>query len=70
MPPILQTKWNNSENAEEWMGMLRIAVAECNDKEIIHSLNDYSILRAIIHELTATKDTSVVISEQVLALTR
>ena len=41
------------ESAEEWMGRLQIAAAECNYKEIdrqlkeqlIHRLNDRSILR-------------------------
>ena len=46
------------------MRRLRIAVAECNDKEIyrqlkeqlIHSLNDDNMLIDIIHELTTIKD--------------
>ena len=60
------------------MRRLRIAVAECNDKEIyrqlkeqlIHGLNDDNMLIDIIHELTTIKDPSVVTKEQVVAWAR
>ena len=66
----------DGEDAEEWIGRLRIAVAECNYKEIdlqlkeqlIHSLNDKEILTKIIPGLTDIKDTNPVTSEQVIAL--
>ena len=53
------------------MRRLRIAVAECNDKEIyrqlkeqlIHGLNDDHMLIEIIHELTTIKDPGVVTRE-------
>ena len=49
------------ESAEEWMGRLCVAAAECNYKEIdqqlkeqfIHCLNDKSMLEEVIRELTA-----------------
>ena len=49
------------ESAEEWIGRLRIAVAECNYKEIdrqlkeqfIHGLNDKAMLDEVVRELTA-----------------
>ena len=58
--------------AEEWVGRLRIAVGECNYKELhrklkeqfIHGLNDDEMLTELIHKLTAIKSTSIVTSEQ------
>ena len=49
------------KSAEEWMGRLHVAVAECNYKEIdwqlkeqfIHGLNDKTMLEEVIRELTA-----------------
>ena len=48
------------ENAEEWMGRLRLAAVECNYKEVyrqlkeqfMYRLNDYDMLAEIIRELT------------------
>ena len=62
-----------NENAEEWMGRLRLAAIECNYKEIdrqlmdqfIHGLNDNDILVEIIRELTKDEDSTSVTSEQV-----
>ena len=52
-----------SESAEEWMGRLRIAVAECNYTEIdrqlkeqfIHGLNNKAMLDEVVRELMAKK---------------
>ena len=49
------------ESTEEWMGRLHMAAAECNYKEIdqqqkeqlIHGLNDKTMLEEVIRELTA-----------------
>ena len=56
----------NIENAEEWMGRLRIAAEECNYKKMwlkeqfIHGLNDNEMQTEIMCEHTAIKDTSLV----------
>ena len=47
---------HDGENAEEWMGRLRVVVAECNYKELdhqlqeqfIHGLNDKTVLDKVI----------------------
>ena len=62
-----------NENVEEWMGRVRLAVVECNYKEIdrelkeqfIHGLSDNDIV-AEIRELTNAKESRTVTSEQVL----
>ena len=62
------------ENAEEWMGRLRLAVVECNYKEVdgqlkeqsIHRLNDNDMLAEIIRELAKAKESADKTSEQVL----
>ena len=49
------------KSAEEWMGRLSVAVAECNYREVdqhlkeqfIHGLNDKVMLDEVIRELTA-----------------
>ena len=66
---------SEDESAEQWMGQLCMAAAECGYKEIdrqlkeqfIHSLNDKSILDEIIRELTSRKDNMQTRSEEVLA---
>ena len=68
----------NVDKAEEWMGMLRIAAAECNCKELdrqlkeqfVHGLNDNEMLTEIIYKLTTMTNTSTVTSEQILAWAR
>ena len=68
----------NSENAGEWMGRLRIAATECNYQEIhrllkewfINGLNDDSMLVELIHELTAIRDKGAVSSSLVLLWVR
>ena len=63
-----------NENAEEWMGRLRLAAVECKYREIdrqlkgqfIHRLNDNDTLAEIIRELTKAEESIVVTSEQVL----
>ena len=60
------------------MGRLRIAVTECNYKEVdrklkeqlIHALNDNHMQTGIIHEVTTMKDINIVTSEKVLAWAR
>ena len=50
-----------NESADEWMGRLCVAAAECNYRELdrqlkekfIHGLNDKCMLDEIIRELTA-----------------
>ena len=53
----------DGENAEEWMGRLRLSAIECNYKEtdklkeqFIHGLNDTEVLGEIIQELTKIKE--------------
>ena len=68
----------NGENGEEWMGRLRIAVAQCNYKEwdrqlkqqFIHGLYDNETLTEIKHELTNMIGTSTITSDQTLAWAR
>ena len=63
-----------NENAEEWLGRLRLAAVECNYKEIdrqlkeqfMHGLNDNDMPAEIISELTKAEESTAVISEQVL----
>ena len=63
------------KSAEEWMGRLHVAVAECNYKEIdqqlkeqfIHGLNDKTMLEEFIRELTARNNDEQTTSEGVLA---
>ena len=60
------------------MGRLRIAVAECNYKEIdrqlkeqfIHGLNDKAMLDEVVRELTAKNSSEQTNSEDVLLWTR
>ena len=67
--------WFENKNVEKWMGMLCMAVVECNYKEIdrqlkqqfIHSLNDKYMLEEIIKELTTAKDDDHITSQGVLA---
>ena len=62
------------ENADEWMGRLRVVVAECSYKEIdhqlkeqfIHGLNNKTILDKIIRELTTKSINDQMTSEEVL----
>ena len=50
-----------NESADEWMGRLHVAAAECNYRELdgqfkeqfIHGLNDKCMLDEMIRELTA-----------------
>ena len=66
------------KSTEEWMGKLRIAVAECNYKEIdrqlkqqfIHGLNDKAMLDEVVRELTAKNSTEQMNSEDVLLWAR
>ena len=54
---------HKNENAEEWMGRLRLAAVECNYMEIdrqlkeqfIHEINDNDMLTEIIRELTKSQ---------------
>ena len=63
------------KSAEEWMGRLHVAVAECNYKEIdqqlkeqfIHGLNDKIILEEVIRELTARNNDEQTTSKGVSA---
>ena len=63
------------ESAEEWMGYLCIAAAECGYKEMdrqlkeqfIHGLNDKVMLDEIIRELTSKTTSQQTTSEDVLA---
>ena len=60
------------------MGRLRIAVAECNYKEIdrqlkeqfIHGLNDKAMLDEVVRELTAKNSSKQMNSEDVLLWAR
>ena len=66
------------ESTEEWMGRLRIVVAECNYKEIdrqlkeqfIHGLNDKAMLDEVVRELTAKNSSKQTNSEDVLLWAR
>ena len=63
------------KSAEEWMGRLHVAVAECNYREVdqqlkeqfIHGLNDKIMLDEVIRELTAKSNNEQTTSEDVLA---
>ena len=63
-----------NESADEWMGRLCVAVAECNYRELnrqlkeqfIHGLNDKCMLDEIIREITAKNKDEQVTSEGVL----
>ena len=65
---------SEDESAEEWMGWLCMAAAECGYKEIdrqlkeqfIHSLNDKSMLDEIIRELTSRNSNVQTTSKDVL----
>ena len=62
------------ESAEEWMGRLRVAVAECNYREVgrqlkeqfIHGLNDKSMLDEVIRELTVKNNNEQTTGKDVL----
>ena len=62
------------KSAEEWMGRLCIAVAECSYGEVdqqlkqqfIHGLNDKTMLDKIIRELTAKDNNDQMMSEDML----
>ena len=66
---------SEDESAEEWMGWLCMAAAECRYKEIdrqlkeqfIHCLNDKSMLDEIIRELTSRSSNVQTTSKDVLA---
>ena len=68
----------DGENAEEWIGRLRLSTIECNYKEIdrqikeqfIHGLNDNDMLGEIILELTKIKDNEEIMSKNVLSWTK
>ena len=63
-----------NENAEEWMGRLRLAAVDSNYKERDRQLkeqfkwrlNDNDMLAEIIRELTKAEESTAVTSEQVL----
>ena len=63
------------ESAEEWMGRLSVAAAECNYREVdrqlkepfMHGLNDKSMLDEVIRELTVKNNNEQTTSEDVLA---
>ena len=62
------------ESAEEWMGRLCVAVAECSYREVdqqlkeqfIHGLNDKTMLDKVIRDLTAKDNNEQTTSEDVL----
>ena len=64
-----------NENADEWMGRLRLVAVEYSYAEIdsqlkeqfIHRLNDNDILVEIIREHIKTEESKDMMSEQVLA---
>ena len=66
------------ENAEEWMGYLRLKANECEYKEkdrrlkeqFINGINDDEMKTEIIWELNAVKKTSEITSTQELAWAR
>ena len=61
------------ENAEEWMGRLRLTVVEHNygkvdrklKEQFIHGFNDNDMLAEIIRELNKGKESADITSEQV-----
>ena len=63
------------ERAEEWMGRLHVAAAECNYRQVdqqlkeqfIHGLNEKIMLDEVIRELTARISDEQMTSEGVLA---
>ena len=63
-----------NESAEEWMGRLHVAAAECNYRELdrqlkeqfIHGLNDRCMLDEVIRQLTAKNNDEQVTSEGML----
>ena len=65
---------HDGENAEEWMGRLRVVVAECNYKELhhqlkeqfIHGLNYKMMLDEVIRELTTKGSNDQTTSEDML----
>ena len=65
---------HDGENIEEWMGRLRVVVAECNYKELdhqlkeqyIHGLNDKMMLDKVIRELTTKGNNDQTTSEDML----
>ena len=66
------------ESTEEWMGRLRIAVAECNYKEIdrqlkeqfMHGLNNKAMLDEVVRALTAKNSSKQMNSEDVVLWAR
>ena len=66
------------ENAEEWMGSLKMSAIECNYKEIErqlkeqfrHVLNDSHMSIEIIREFTKIEDNKSITSKQVLVWER
>ena len=64
-----------NENAEKWVGRLRIATVECNytqvyrqmKEQFIYWLNGDDMLVEIIRKPTKTKESKDVMSDQVLA---
>ena len=77
MLPFCKLARKPDENAEEWMGRLRMSTTECNYKEIdkqlneqcTHGLNSDTSVE-IRRELTKIEDNEIIISEQVLAWAR
>ena len=65
---------SEDENADEWMGRLRVVAVECNYKEIdhqlkeqfIHGLNDKTMLDDVIRELTTKNISELMTSEDML----
>ena len=61
------------ENAEDWIGRLRLAAIECNCREVdrqlneqfIHGIKDSNMLAEIIRELTKAKESADITGEQV-----
>ena len=61
------------ENAEEWMGRLRLAAVECNYREVdrqlkkqfMYRLNDNDMLAKITRELTKSQENTDTTREQV-----
>ena len=69
---------SENESAEEWMGWLQMAAAECGYKEVdrqlkeqfIHQLNDKIMLDKIIRELTSRTSNVQTMSKDVLVCTK
>ena len=61
---LCMLSWQTKENAEEWMGRLRLAVVECNYRDVdrqfkeqfVHGLNNNDMLTEIIRELSKAEE--------------